>query len=517
MALADLGLRIKGALGSLGSKGPRIELTEVNTILNDIGEALLEADVHVDVVENLKASVRKTVAPQLERAGLNKERVVRSAVEDALVALVDPGTPPFEIPRRKDRTWVVMAVGLQGAGKTTTLMKIAALYTRRRYRVGVVCADTFRAGAFDQLKANCAVARAEFYGSVTEPDPVAIASAGVKQFRERGFDLVLVDTAGRHEQDAALFHEMSVLSSAVTPDHVILIVDGTAGGATCAAQAQAFAARVPIGWFVITKLDGRGSRGGGALSAVAAVHVPIAFLGTGEGKDALTEFRPRAFVRRMLGVVDAESLRALKDDLTGLVDIDEAALRAKIEKGTFAVRDCAGIFESLGKIGNLGSLFGALGPDMAQLGGLTSEPMARLGVIFKSMTKAELDTRVTDVQKVFTAPRVLRIARGSGLTALEVATSLGSCAKIAQVVSATSRLEKRASDGDIGKSLSEMAGLFPPEMMQRLGGMEGLGKLVANLSAAEGGGGVTPQQLQKVAAQMGSGKVRMQPKIVRRR
>jgi signal recognition particle subunit SRP54 len=173
-----------------------------------------------------------------------------------------------------------MFVGLQGSGKTTTCSKVAYYYKKKGWRVAMVCADTFRAGAFDQLKQNAAKIRVPFYGSYIETDPVTIAEEGVAEFKEEGMEIIIVDTSGRHKQETDLFDEMKQVEKAVKPDNIIFVMDSSIGQ-QCYAQAEAFRKAVNVGSVIITKMDGH-SKGGGALSAVAATESPIIFIGDGE-------------------------------------------------------------------------------------------------------------------------------------------------------------------------------------------------------------------------------------------
>ncbi|CAN0484202.1 unnamed protein product, partial [Ectocarpus sp. 8 AP-2014] len=173
----------------------------------------------------------------------------------------------------------------QGAGKTTTIAKFAHYWQRKGWKVAMVCADTFRAGAFDQLKQNATKLRCPFYGSYSEADPVRIADEGVQQFKQEKYEVIIVDTSGRHKQEDALFDEMKEIQEAVQPDNTTLIMDATQGQAVFD-QAKAFHEAVAVGSVIITKLDGH-AKGGGALSAVAATNSPITFLGGGEHFDDL--------------------------------------------------------------------------------------------------------------------------------------------------------------------------------------------------------------------------------------
>ena len=199
----------------------------------------------------------------------------------------------------------------QGSGKTTSCTKLAYYYQRKGWKTCLVCADTFRAGAFDQLKQNATKAKIPYYGSYTESDPVQVAGEGVAKFKKEGFEIIIVDTSGRHKQESALFEEMDQISEVVIPDHVIFVMDGAIGQAADA-QARAFKETyvvffenlnfsIQIGSIIITKMDGH-AKGGGAISAVAATGSPILFIGTGEHIHDLEPFNARSFIGKMLGM-----------------------------------------------------------------------------------------------------------------------------------------------------------------------------------------------------------------------
>jgi signal recognition particle GTPase len=281
MVLADLGQRITNALASLNASTV-IDEEVVKKMVNEIVSALMAADVNFKQVVRLKKAI--TTALQIEdAAGLNRRKLIRQTVFNELVEMLESDRKPHVL--KKGRSNVVMFVGLQGSGKTTTIAKYAHYYARKGWKCAMVCADTFRAGAFDQLKQNAARVRVPFYGSYTEADPVIIADDGVRQFKEEGVEIIIVDTSGRNKQDADLFEEMKAVSDAIVPDEVIFVLDSTIGQAA-SDQAEAFAATVDVGSCIMSKLDG-GAKGGGALSAVGASSAPIAFIGTGEHFDDL--------------------------------------------------------------------------------------------------------------------------------------------------------------------------------------------------------------------------------------
>lgn len=185
------------------------------------------------------------------------------AVFDELVKLVDPHAEAFK--PKKGKSNIIMFVGLQGSGKTTTCTKLARHYQTRGFKSCLVCADTFRAGAFDQLKQNATKAKIPYYGSLTQTDPVIVARDGVDQFKKEKFEVIIVDTSGRHRQEQDLFDEMVQIQRAVKPDQTIMVLDASIGQ-QAEAQSKAFKEAADFGAIIITKADGNAS-GGGAISA----------------------------------------------------------------------------------------------------------------------------------------------------------------------------------------------------------------------------------------------------------
>ena len=214
MVLAELGHRLTTALKRLNAS-TIVDDEVVTAIQQDICRALLEADVNVTIVGKLRNSIKTRLNLEEEAAGTNRRKLIQRVVMEELVRILDPATKPYEM--RKGKPNVIMFVGLQGAGKTTTIAKYANYYQRKGWRVAMVCADTFRAGAFDQLKQNATKLRLPFYGSYTEADPVRIAEEGVEQFKKENFEVIIVDTSGRHRQEEALFDEMKEIQSSVQP------------------------------------------------------------------------------------------------------------------------------------------------------------------------------------------------------------------------------------------------------------------------------------------------------------
>ena len=268
MVLAELGQKLATALKKLNTVTV-IDEKVLLEILNDIATALLSADVNIKFVKRLQDQVKTQVSQHMNNngggEGINIRKMIQKTVVDELTDMLDSENPPYQY--KKGKPNVVMFVGLQGSGKTTTCTKFAYHYMKKGWRVGLVCADTFRAGAFEQLKMNAAKIKCPFFGHKKETDPVKIAEEGVNFFKEQKFEIIIVDTSGRHKQEAALFEEMQQVATVVKPDTAIFVMDSSIGQA-CFDQAQAFNKTIKVGSVIITKLDGH-AKGVGALSAVA--------------------------------------------------------------------------------------------------------------------------------------------------------------------------------------------------------------------------------------------------------
>ncbi|OTB01698.1 hypothetical protein M426DRAFT_63424 [Hypoxylon sp. CI-4A] len=498
MVLQDLGRRISGALHDV-TRAPNLD--------EKISGALLEADVNVRLVSKLKNSISTTVNFKDLPPGVNKKRLIQKAVFDELVKLVDPHAEPFK--PKKGKSNVIMFVGLQGAGKTTTCTKLARHYQARGYRACLVCADTFRAGAFDQLKQNATKAKIPYYGSLTETDPTKVAREGVEKFKKERFEVIIVDTSGRHRQESALFQEMVDIQSAVKPDETIMVLDASIGQ-QAEAQAKAFKDAADFGAIIITKTDGHAS-GGGAISAVAATHTPIVFIGTGEHMLDLERFAPQQFVNKLLGMGDmaglVEHVQSLK--------LDQKETIKHITEGIFTVRDLRDQLSNIMKMGPLSKMAGMI-PGMSNLPGMagmddeeSSARLKRMIYICDSMTEKELDS---DGKMFIEQPtRMTRVARGSGVSVREVEDLLtqqrmmaGMAKKMGGSMKNMQRAQQAMGGGNKAQQMAAMQ-----KRLQSMGGA-GAGGMPDMASLAKmfgGGGGGMPggMDMQKMMESMGMG------------
>ncbi|EEQ43235.1 signal recognition particle protein SRP54 [Candida albicans P87] len=434
MVLADLGSRLRGALSSVESGSD----DEIQQMIKDICSALLESDVNVKLVAKLRGNIKNKIDESnvsKETSAMNKRKKLQKIIFDELCALVDSNVEPpkpkklststktingKKVRLSKESSHVIMFVGLQGAGKTTSCTKLAVYYKKRGFKVGLVCADTFRAGAFDQLKQNAIKANIPYYGSYLEPDPVKIAFEGVQKFKQEKFDIIIVDTSGRHRQEEQLFTEMVQIGEAVQPTQTIMVMDGSIGQAA-ESQARAFKESSNFGSIILTKMDGH-AKGGGAISAVAATKTPIVFIGTGEHVGDLEIFKPTTFISKLLGIGDIQGLIEHVQSLNLHQDEGHKQTIEHIKEGKFTLRDFQNQmnnFLKMGPLTNIASMIPGLSNIMSQVGDEeTSKKIKNMIYIMDSMTTKELES---DGRIFIKEPsRIVRVARGSGCAVVEV-------------------------------------------------------------------------------------------------
>lgn len=409
--LERLGKALHGAIQKL-AKAPTVDEKAVKELTREIQRALLQADVNVKLVLDLTRRMEKRAIEEKLPPGLDKRaHVVRIVYEELSEFLGKPSELKVEPGKSK----VLLMVGLQGSGKTTSVAKLAVYFKKRGYKVGMVCADTFRAGAREQLEQLGKQAGVEVFCR-DDKDPVGIAREGVEYFRNMGSELIVVDSAGRHRKEEALMKEMREMAEAIEPDEVMLVVDGTIGQ-QAKDQAAAFQEATELGSILVTKLDGT-AKGGGALSAVAATGAPIKFIGTGEHLEDLEAYVPSRFLARLLGMGDLETLlkrveEVVKEEKIRVPD------RRELLAGKLTLRDVYDQLEAVSKMGPLKKVLqmipgvGVSIPDDQMRVG--EEKLKKFKVIMQSMTKAELED-----PKMINASRIKRIARGSGTSESEV-------------------------------------------------------------------------------------------------
>ncbi|HIQ23976.1 MAG TPA: signal recognition particle protein [Pyrodictium delaneyi] len=408
---------LRKAVGKLLKRSGPYEAI-VKEYIRDIQRALISADVNVRLVFELTKRIRERALREQPPPGVSRREWLVKVTYEELVKLFGGDTEPEVKPPYTP--YVIMMVGVQGSGKTTTVGKLAKFYRSMGYRIGVVAADTYRPGAYEQLQQLANRVGAMFYGEPGSKDAVAIARNGVEELKKRGADIIIVDTAGRHGygEEEALLEEMRRIAEAISPDEVMLVIDAAMGQKSYD-LAKRFHEATPIGSIVVTKMDGT-AKGGGALSAVAATGARIKFIGTGEDVDELEVFRPRRFVARLLGMGDLESLLERIERLQSVEEFEKTVAEMVAGKITFRV-----LYKQLEQMRKLGPFrkvlqmipgFSTMLDSFDEAAKISEEKMRKWISIMNSMTYEELDNPELLEQR----SRIKRIAIGSGVEMSEV-------------------------------------------------------------------------------------------------
>ncbi len=409
MALERLGSSLYGALRKV-LRAPVVDEAVVKELARDIQRALLQADVNVKLVLEISKQIEERSLKAKVPPGISRREHVIKVIYEELTCFLGEKPVPLKIePSRRN---VLMLIGIQGSGKTTASAKLARYYQKRGLKTAVVCADTYRPGAYAQLSQLAQRTNIPLYGEPKNKNPTKIALNGLKQFADK--EVIIIDTAGRHKEEKSLIQEMKTLEKTIKPNEVILVVDGTIGQ-QAAIQAKAFNDATPIGSILVTKLDGS-ARGGGALSAVAATKAPIKFIGTGEKTQDIEPFVPARFVGRLLGMGDIQSL--IDKVREAEVEVPEKKMRAFLT-GKFTLTDMYEQFEAMKSMGPFKRILKMI-PGMSynipdEMMDQAEDRLKRWRFIMQSMTPQERDK-----PKIFTASRIRRVARGSGTAEKDV-------------------------------------------------------------------------------------------------
>ena len=392
------------------------KLTEQNIqeALKEVRIALLEADVNFKVVRDFIQSVEQRAIGQEVMASLTPAQQLIKIVKDELTSLMGgaeqkihlSGTPPVPI----------MLVGLHGCGKTTTAAKLARYFQERKKRPYLIPADVYRPAAIEQLQKLGEELRVDFYRSEASQTPLDICLKGRDFALKGGYDLMLIDTAGRLHIDEALMLELREIRTNIKPKEVLLVADAMTGQ-DAVNIAKNFNERLGIDGIILTKMDGD-ARGGAALSIKSVTQKPIKFIGVGEKLDALEAFHPDRMASRILGMGDVFTL--IEKAEAAFDERKAEELEKKIRKDSFTLEDFKDQLQQIRKMGSLESILGmipGLSKKMKGMGGLDfdGKELVRVEAIINSMTLKERANYM-----IINGSRRLRIARGSGTSVQEV-------------------------------------------------------------------------------------------------
>lgn len=391
-------------------KSSVVDEAAVKELVRDIQRALLQADVNVQLVLGISKRIEERALKENVPPGISRREHVIKVVYEELTRFIGEKNVPLKM--EPGKKFVLMLVGIQGSGKTTHAAKLARYFQKKGLKSALICADTYRPGAYAQLQQLATRLNIPIFGDSKAKDAVKVVNEGLKQFPDK--DVVIVDTAGRHKEEQELIKEMKSLEKIVKPNEIMMVIDGTIGQQALL-QAKTFNEATPIGSILITKLDGS-ARGGGALSAVAATGAPIKFIGTGEKVEDLELFVPSRYVGRLLGMGDLETLLEKVQDAE--IKVPEKKAKA-ILSGKFTLTDMYEQFEAVKGMGPFRKVLNML-PGMSQnipedMLNSAEGRLEKWRVIIQSMQPQEKDN-----PKIFNYSRIRRVARGSGTSEKDV-------------------------------------------------------------------------------------------------
>jgi len=446
----NLSQKLQAVFDRLSSQGKLTE-KDVESALREVRLALLEADVNYRVAREFIARVKKrAVGAEVMRSLTPAQQVVKIVHEELIRTLGEPGRLDLSGPPPH----VIMLVGLQGSGKTTTAAKLAFTLRQAGHRPLLVAADTYRPAAITQLEVLGRQLEIPVYSEGTKAPPPQICAHALKRARESAYDVVILDTAGRLQIDEQMMAELEQLKRQTKPKEVLLVADAMTGQ-DAVRVASGFHERVGLTGLILTKVDGD-ARGGAAISMRAVTGVPIKYLGMGEKTEALERYHPDRLASRILGMGD---MLTLIERAEATMDRERAeALGRRLVKGEFDLEDFLDQLREVRKMGPLSQLLEMV-PGFSRLGDhiapdITAQQVKRMEAIISSMTIEERRN-----PKIINASRKRRIAQGSGTTVQEVNQLLSQFRQI-------QRMMKRL--GGMGKRGRRMPGF--PALFGGLGG-----------------------------------------------
>ncbi|CAK9039314.1 Signal recognition particle protein (Fifty-four homolog) [Durusdinium trenchii] len=472
--------RLGNVFEKLRGKGA-LEEKDVNEALREVRVALLEADVALPVAKDFIAKVKeRAIGAEVLRSVTPGQQVVK-IVHDALVDMLG-GEGETSLSFATTPPAAIMMVGLQGSGKTTSTAKIALrLQKRKKKKVLMASLDTRRPAAMEQLQILGEQAEVKTLPIIAGQSPRDIANRAMEAGKLGGFDVVMLDTAGRLSIDEQLMTEIADINKATNPIETLLVVDALTGQ-DAVQTAEKFKQRVPVTGVVMTRIDGD-ARGGAALSMRAVTGAPIKFVGVGEKIDALDTFEPERMAGRILGMGDIVSL---VEKASEEMDIEKAKKAAKkMAKGDFDMNDLADQFRQMRKMGGMGAILGMM-PGMGkmkkmvdQAGGLDDKEIVRQEAIISSMTKKERSS-----PKLLNASRKKRIAAGSGTSVQEINKLIKAHRQMADMMK---KMGKGGMKG-MAKQLAGMGGMGGGMMPGMAGGAPDAGALLKEAKGGKGSG-----------------------------
>jgi signal recognition particle subunit SRP54 len=427
--------RLTETLGKLSRKG-RLTEADVDDAMKEVRRALLEADVNFRVVKDFVAAVRERAVGQDVLRSLTPAQTVIGIVNEELVQVLGAEREPLRAPDKPPQ--ILMMVGLQGSGKTTHCAKMAVHLRKQGRNPILIAGDVYRPAAVNQLQSLGKQINIPVYEEGIANNPVDIAGNGVRQAIERGFNPVIIDTAGRLQIDEPMMQELVNVRDKVKPTEILLVADAMTGQ-EAVSVAQTFHERLGVTGLILTKMDGD-ARGGAALSIRAVTGVPIKFIGTGEKVDALEPFYPDRLAQRILGMGDIQSLVERAREQTD--EADAMRLQNKMLKGRFDLEDFLDQLQKIKRMGPLNQILEMIPGIGSQLkeakSQISDDDYKQIESIIQSMTPYE---RQYPDRIEFS--RRKRIARGAGRNPADVGQLLKQFGEMQRMMKQFGKMAKK--------------------------------------------------------------------------
>lgn len=402
MAFEKLSEGLRGAVDSI-REAVVLDKKKVKEYVKEIQKTLLAADVNVDLVLELTERIEQRGLEEEPPGSLTrKENIIRITYEELVDLLGEGGEIDFKEGHK------ILLVVTQGSGKTTTVAKLGRFLKKKGLNPNIICADTFRPAAYEQLKQLAGEINVPYHGNPEQENSLEIIEQGLEEFEKGTY---IIDSEGRHKLDEKLMEDIKEISSEINPERTLLVLDATMGQ-EAGKQAQAFEEACGIDGVILTKMDGT-AKGGGALSACSQTKAKVYFLGVGEHLQDLEKFDPERFVSRLIGFGDLEGLLEKAKE----VEIDEEVAQ-RMMSGKFNLEDLYQQIEQMHKMGPLDKII-----DMIPFGGkipddmleMQEEKLDKFEIAMDSMTQEEMEN-----PEMLKSSRVERIAQGSGVSEEEV-------------------------------------------------------------------------------------------------
>jgi len=434
-----------------------IDKKTIESVVKELQRALIQADVNVHLVKELGDRIKKAAENEKIKEIEKREHIIK-VLHDEILTLI--GGEKKELKLKKGQQNKIMLLGLYGAGKTTTTSKLAAYYSKRGFKTAILGLDVHRPAASEQLEQLGNKIKIKTFVNKSEKNPLKIYEQYKKELED--YDLVIVDTAGRHSLDKKLVKEITELSKKINPDYILLTIQADIGQ-TAKQQASDFQKACNINGIIITRMDST-AKAGGALTACSETNAPVYFIGIGEQASDFETFNPKSFISRLLGLGDLEGL--LEKVESAVDKKSQKKLKEKLEKGEFNLRDLQQQLKQMKGIGSLSKIAEMI-PGLGKakipenLLGTQEDKMKKWEHAINSMTDEEINNPEI-IEKQTT--RLSRIAKGSGTTTSDIRQLIKQYKMLKEMTQGGEMTEINPSQGLSQKQMMKLAKKFGKKM-----------------------------------------------------